>query len=344
MNLGDGQNRELAVDVLRRSGNSSNQVTSHRHQVTHHGGGRRGATRTRAEEHQVPSLASFHEDSVEGTRDSAQRVGGRNQRRMNASRDAVRTGLADGKQLDDAVHVPSGGNVLPSDGSDALPVHLVAAHARVERQGGQQGRLGGGVISLDVGGRIGLGISLGLRLGQSVVETCSRGRHLVKDVVRRAIHDSHHSGDLVTDKRLAQRPDDRDGSGHCGLVVEVDAMVLGDRVQFRAMGSQQSLVGSDDGMSLLQGSRQELTCGVDATNELDDDVNVVTVDQRCRVIREQPRVKALTGAIRMGDSNVSELDTTAHPSRDVVTAGLNHAGHLGAHDPAPQEGHADRLG
>ena len=28
VNLGDGQNRELAVDVLRRTGNSSNQVTS----------------------------------------------------------------------------------------------------------------------------------------------------------------------------------------------------------------------------------------------------------------------------------------------------------------------------
>jgi hypothetical protein len=95
---------------------------------------------------------------------------------------------------------------------------------------------------------------------------------------------------------------------------------------------------------LAEGSCQELTGRVDATDELDDDIHIVPVNEHCGIIGKKTRVKALARAIRMGDSNTSELDLPPHSSGDILRPRFNHPGHLGPHNPAPQQGHAYRLG
>ena len=96
-------------------------------------------------------------------------------------------------------------------------------------------------------------------------------------------------------------------------------------------------------MPVTQRSCQELTSRIDAADELDDDVHVISVDERRRVIGEKTRVETLTRAIRMGDGDTSELDLTSHPSGDIFPPRLNHSGHLESHDPTPQQGHTYRL-
>ena len=206
---------------------------------------------------------------------------------VDAGDDSFWTALTHREQLDDAVEVLGRGDVVGGDVGDPLPVHLVTAHPGVEGQGGQQGSLGGRVIALDVGGRIGLGVSLLLGLGNCLLKIHACGRHLVQDVVGRPIDDPHHLTYLIAHQGLPQRAHDRDGTSHGSLVVEIDTIVLGGRVEFLAVGSQQGLVGGDDGLATAQCREDEFSGRVDTTHEFDDDVDVWSTHQCCGVGGEQ---------------------------------------------------------
>lgn len=74
--------------------------------------------------------------------------------------------------------------------------------------------------------------------------------------------------------RTAQRPDQRDGTGDGGLVVEVRVVVPGDGVQRCAVLGEKGLVGGDDGGAVLERGGDEGAGGLDTADDLDDDVDV----------------------------------------------------------------------
>ena len=73
------------------------------------------------------------------------------------------------------------------------------------------------------------------------------------------------------------------------------------------MSCQQGLIRRHNGVPLAEGSCQELTGRVDATDELDDDIHIVPVNEHCGIIGKKTRVKALARAIWD--------PTTPHPSK-----------------------------
>ena len=86
-----------------------------------------------------------------------------------------------------------------------------------------------GVEAANVEGRIGLGIALGLRFLQHIVEGPALLLHLGQDVVAGAVEDA------VDARRCRCRPgsrahlDHRDAAGDRGLEVQRHAMLLGKR-------------------------------------------------------------------------------------------------------------------
>ena len=188
--------------------------------------------------------------------------------------------LGDGEELDHVAHLPSELDVDLGDRRDALVVDVGGRDGGAERDAGDDGGLGAGVVALDVGGGVGLGEAQALRLGQRVgVRRASLG-HAREDVVGGAVDDAHHPGDALADQRLAQRTDDRDAAGHGRLEEEVDPGALGGLEELGAVLGQQLLVPGDHGLARLERSEDQLAGRLDATDELDHEVDVGIVDDR----------------------------------------------------------------
>ena len=161
-----------------------------------------------------------------------------------------------------------------------------AVIADAERDAGDDGGLGAGVVALDVGGGIGLGEPERLGLGQRVGVRGARLRHPGEDVVGGAVDDAHHPGDALPHQRLAERPDDRDAARDGGLEEQVDPGALGGLEELGAVLGEQLLVAGDDRLAGLEGGEDEVAGGLDAADELDDEVDVGIVDDRAGVVGE----------------------------------------------------------
>ncbi len=251
--------------------------------------------------------------------------------------------LGDREQLDDAARAARGGDVLRRDVHDALDVHVTRAHARVEREGGEDGGLRLRVVALDVGRRVGLGVTELLRLGEHVLQVGAGAVHLVEDEVRRAVDDAEHLRHPIARERLAQRTDERDGARDGGLVGQVDAVIHRELVQLRAIAAEQGLVGRDDARAVAQGARDEALGGLVTTHELDDDVG--TVDERLRVRREgvgrQARLRAVLARVAHRDADDLQRRTDTGLEIGGVLGQL--AGDGRADDAAAEQRDRDRL-
>ena len=123
-------------------------------------------------------------------------VGG-DQRGVHADVDAGIGVAGDAQQLDGVAELAGLGDVLGADGTDALLVDVVGGHAGAKADGGEDGRLAGGIEAVDVGGRVGLGIALGLGVGEHVGVIGALGVHARQDVVGGAVEDAGDGEDLV---------------------------------------------------------------------------------------------------------------------------------------------------
>ena len=181
-----------------------------------------------AVEHEVAHRGALHEDGVEALPHGGQRVLDGHHRRVHPHADLAGVGLlGDGEELDDVAHAPGEGDVDLGDAGDALVVDVAGGDGGAERDAGDDGGLGAGVVALDVGGGVGLGEAERLRLGERVGVRRARLGHAGEDVVGGAVDDAHHPGDALPHERLAERPDDRDAAGHGRLEQQVDARSLG---------------------------------------------------------------------------------------------------------------------
>ena len=102
---------------------------------------------------------------------------------------------------------------------------LVEVHRRVEREPREDRHLRGGVLAVDVVGRVGLGVAEPLRLGERVGVRRAGARHLAEDEVRRAVDDPVDPLDVRGRERLLQHADDRHDAGDGGLEAQLHAVL-----------------------------------------------------------------------------------------------------------------------
>ena len=224
-------------------------------------------------EHGLAYGVAYHVDSVHGAVDLGKHVVGGDQRGMHADVDAGVGVACDAQQLDGVAELAGLGDVLGADGTDTLLVHIVGGNAGAKADGGEDGRLAGGVEAVDIGGRVGLGIALGLRVGKHVSVIGALGVHARQDIVGGAVEDAGDGQDLVTHQVVLERADDGDAATAAGLALNLHAAhtrLLGERLD---MTAQQGLVGRDDVLAVLEGGGEDLGRGVLASDELDDDID-----------------------------------------------------------------------
>ena len=150
------------------------------------------------------------------------------------------------------------------------------------------------------------------------------------------VDDAEHAGDAVAGHRLAQRVDDRDGTGDGGLVVEVGAGRGSSRVELGAMSGDEGLVAGDDAGPGLEGRQNEGPCRLDAADELNDQV---VPGSDCRgIISEEI----------LGDGNIARRVDVAHGDARDLKARTGSGGeviglldqqtnHLAAHGPGAED-------
>ena len=235
--------------------------------------------------------------------------------------------LSDSEELDGVADASGLLHVFLGDARDALDGDVVNADARVEGQGRQDGALGGGVEALDVRGGVGLGETKVLRLLESILVAQPLGAHRVQDEVGRAVHDAHHGRDAVAGEGLAQAVNDGDGARDGRLVVEVGTVGRGGLVQLGTVRGQEGLVAGDDRDALVEGAQHEGARGLNAADQLDDEVHVV--DRLGRVGRQQLAVdRSVTRGIHIADEDAAHLHFRARASGEILAARLKNANDL----------------
>ena len=130
-----------------------------------------------------------------------------------------------------------------------------------------------GVVTFDIERWVCLEITELGCLGHGGFERDTCGIHAVKNVIRRTVNDSHDSLNLVAGKRFAQRANDRNGGGDCGLEVELRTDLLGGIEQFGSVCCKQRLVGRDDIAARVERLQNVGSCRFDATHHFDDNVS-----------------------------------------------------------------------
>ena len=286
-------------------------------------GGRLAPAGAGAVEHERASRCGLDVDSVVSAAHARERMLAVDEGRVDAHRDrlAVRplAGelLARRQELDDVagvLRVLDRGGV---DRSDTLTVHGLERHVGVEGEAGEDGRLLRGVVPLDIGRRIRLGVPERLGVGEYLVEVGTLTVHAVEDVVRRAVDDAEDASDVVAGEGVLERAQDRDrgrdrclvGDGGADLVCRVEDL--------RAVAREQGLVARHDVGTGLQRLDDMRARRLDPTHELDDDVSAD--DQLVCVCREQLlRQLDVARCVDVTDSDSRELESGARALRKLV--------------------------
>lgn len=105
-------------------------------------------------------------------------------------------------------------------------------------------------------------------------------------------------------------------------------MPLGRREERRTVLGEQRLVGRDDGRAVLEGGGDQRAGGLDAADDLDDDVDVAPFDQRRRVRGDQGGVDALAHLGGTADGDPGEFQGRADPRGQIVGVRRHDARHL----------------
>ena len=129
-----------------------------------------------------------------------------------------------------------------------------------------------GVVTFDIERWVCLEITELGCLGHGGFKRDACGIHAVKNVIRRTVNDSHYSLNLVAGKRFAQRANNWNGGGDCGLEVELSTDLLGGIEQLGAVCCQESLVGRDDVAARVERLQDVGSCRFDTTHDFDDNV------------------------------------------------------------------------
>ncbi|MPM49429.1 hypothetical protein SDC9_96159 [bioreactor metagenome] len=226
----------------------------------------------------------------------------------------IAAAAGDGQQLDGVAQLGGGGDVCALQIADALDMHGVEIHRHVERVGGQQTELVGGVDAVHVERGIGLGIAAPLRLGQRGVEAQACIAHAGEDVIAGAVQNAGDRVDAVGGQCLAQRFDDGNAARHCGFVGELAAMCLCGGGQFFPMQRQKRLVGGDHVLACGERGPHPVARGAGAACHFDQHVHI---GMGCHVVRV---VGELDGSQRRAAELFCRTCAVAHGDGDDLHA------------------------
>ena len=223
------------------------------------------------------------------------------------------------------------GDVLGADGTDTLLVHIVGGNAGAKADGGEDRRLAGGVEAVDVGGRVGLGVALGLGVGEHVGVIGALGVHARQDVVGGAVENAGDGQDLVAHQVVLERAHDGDAAAAAGLALNLHAAcarLLGERLD---MTAQQGLVGRDDVLAVLEGGGKDLGRGVLAADQLDDDVDGGVGDDVVPVARKGLTLNTgCLGLLPSKRAGAGQLKVDAVGCQVLIVVALDQTGHAAA--------------
>ena len=315
-----GQRSHAAADLL-----------GERQDIAHDGArGGEGAC-ARAVEHGLAHGVAYHVDGVHGAVDLGEHMVCGDQRGMHANVDASVGVAGDAEQFDGVAELAGLGDVLGADGADTLLVHIIGGNAGAKADGGEDGRLAGGIEAVDVGGRVGLGIALSLGVGEHVSVIGALGVHARQDVVGGAVENASDGQDLVAHQVVLERAHDGDAAAAAGLALNLHAArarLLGERLDVTA---QQGLVGRDDVLAVLEGSGEDLGCGMLAANQLDDDVDGGVGDDIVPVARKGLALNACRlGLLPSKRAGAGQLKVDAVGCQVLIVVALDQTGHAAA--------------
>ena len=229
---------------------------------------------------------------------------------------------------------------------DAFAVHIGVHDVAPERERGEDGRLGRGVVPIDVGRRVALGQPQLLRFAQSVVVAVALLLHAGEDVVGRAVHDAHDPDDLLAGQRFAQRPDDGDGAGHRRLVQQVDAGRAATSASSAPATASSALLAVTTGLPLRSAASTSSCAGWSPP------MTSTTTSTSARATRAAASVADEFGrdgpgpwVVGMGHRDADELQADAGAGGDVLRAGEEDLGQRPSDVAAAEQGdaHGRRL-
>ena len=273
--------RRAAQDLARHS----HQVADH----SHAGGKRAGAL---AVVKAVAAVLTADPDRVVGAAHARQNCVLGDERRAHREDQTLRR-LPGGRDEPDGVIELVG--VLEIDGrdpADALGVNVGRGDLLAESERRQDGQLGAGVLAVDVGARIGLGVAQALRLGEHFLEVRAAALDLGEDVVRGSVEDAVERADAVARNPFTQHGVDGDAAGHAGLHGQVDAAGDGPLPDLGACQRHELLVGGDHGLAVCDGGFDDLARDGGSAHELSHDVHIGMSDHVVPVARALHRTQS----------------------------------------------------
>ncbi len=191
------------------------------------------------------------------------------------------------QQLDAVAQLLGAGHIHPLQRRDAFHLHVIEAHRRAERIGGQQRELVRGVDALYVESRVGFRVAQRLGLGERGAEVQAFIAHLAQNEVGGAVDDARHPFDAIGREPFAQRLDDGNAHRHRTLVGHGHAMLPGRRKNFGAVHRQQGLVGGDHMLAMGNGGQHPVACRAGTAGNFDHHVDVGVCGNAQRVVRQR---------------------------------------------------------
>ena len=197
------------------------------------------------------------------------------------------------------------------DVGNAFPIDVGRQDPAVEGQAGQDGGLRSSIETFHVGGRIRLRIAELMGFGQSLCKACTVAVHLVEDEVCGAVDDP------ITEVISSPTSDSRSGR-MIGMAPATEASKYKSAPARSASANsvapssrKQRLVRRDHRRTASQGGHDQGARRFDATDDLDDQVDVLAGHQGCSVGGEQALIEPGAKAVLATNCNPHELERPA---------------------------------
>ena len=228
--------------------------------------------------------------------------------------------FADGQQLDRGIHCLGRVDVIDRDLTDAFGVNIVAGHTSMEGDGSQDCCLTGGIEAVHVGGRIRFCIAQLRSLGEHLLIGGATVVHRIQDEVGGSVDDAHHGIHLVASQRTTQRTDQWDRRGHSSFEEQIYSRLVRSSGELVCVGCNERLVRGHYGLTGLQCGKHDLTWVINATDDFNNQINVIALCQAQGIVSEQIRRNAWTRLVDIAYGHAANFQTTANAGGELIAA------------------------
>ncbi len=201
-----------------------------------------------------------------------------------------------------------------------------------------------GVDALDVEGRIGFGVAETLRFLEHRGEGQALVAHLGEDEVGRTVDDAGDPLDAVGGEAFAQRLDDRDAAGDGGFEGDHDPFLLRSGKNLVAVLGQQSLVGGDHVLAVVDCLQNQRFGDITTTDQFDDDVDLRVADHGKGVIAHPAgATRELPNPFEILVGNDTDLNRTTRAAGDFLSVALEYRVSTATDSADPEKSNIDRF-